>query len=156
MEAFERDLKAFERDLKATLGTLMEESELFAKLVWGGLANVIWVNKKQNDKFSCSFRYAGGLISEITGRGNYLTYYCSGDYETVPNTMKERLGELGWKPRPYQGSPPLSFVDDKQIVVCPECKNELTPEQAFLCFCCPLCGSEKDVIQKLKSAKKEG
>lgn len=32
------------------------------------------------------------------------------------------------------------------MIICPDCKNELTPEQASLIACCPICGSENDVI----------
>lgn len=123
-------MSQFEKDLKAALGQTMKENEAFAKLVWGGLANVIWVNKKTDDEFSCTFRYAGGLISEITERGDYMTYYCSGDYETIPATMKERLGKLGWKPKPYSDSPPLNFIDDKQTVLCPECGHVINETQS--------------------------
>lgn len=39
--------------------------------------NDIWPILK-DDIWSCSWRYAGGLIADIRGEGDYLDWYCSG------------------------------------------------------------------------------
>lgn len=39
------------------------------KDVWAILSNTTW---------SCSWRYAGGIISDIRNNGSYIDWYCSG------------------------------------------------------------------------------
>lgn len=45
--------------------------------------------------FSCSWRYAGGLVASIRDCGeNYLDFYCSGDEGSL--AAEEDLNKLGW------------------------------------------------------------
>jgi hypothetical protein len=64
------------------------------------------------NKWSCSWRYAGGIISDITCKGSYLDWYCSGMSKHVDSTgeyddgtviegfitseVKNDLRKLGW------------------------------------------------------------
>lgn len=32
----------------------------------------------RNSRWSCSWRYAGGIVSRLHGEGDYMNYYCSG------------------------------------------------------------------------------
>jgi hypothetical protein len=60
-------------------------------------------------RWSCSWRYAGGILADMTGMGDYMDYYCSGigpdDTETykdfvsesfVTDEIKQDLFDLGW------------------------------------------------------------
>ena len=54
--------------------------------------------EKIDDTFSCSWRYAGGLIAQIRSKGeNYLDFYCSGNEGKVSEEIKKDLNEMGWK-----------------------------------------------------------
>lgn len=75
----------------------------FAKLdVWEILKGTEW---------SCSWRYAGGIIADIRGEGDYIDFYCSGirdshtesngrytvSESTVTDEIREDLLKVGWK-----------------------------------------------------------
>jgi len=60
-------------------------------------------------RWGCSWRYAGGILADMTGQGDYMDYYCSGigpdDTETYKNFVAESvitdevrkdLFDLGW------------------------------------------------------------
>lgn len=60
-------------------------------------------------RWSCSWRYAGGILADMTGMGDYMDYYCSGigptDSETykdfvnesfVTDEIRQDLFDLGW------------------------------------------------------------
>lgn len=78
--------------------------------VWPLLKDQLW---------SCSWRYAGGIIADIREEGDYIDWYCSGirdsyDDETnkwgrryvsesvVTDEIREDLFKLGWLVRPYE------------------------------------------------------
>jgi hypothetical protein len=62
----------------------------------------------KDERWSCSWRYAGGVVARIVGTGDYIDYYCSGifgegEYTTgyVPESqvtaeIEQDLAELGW------------------------------------------------------------
>ena len=63
----------------------------------------------QGKQWSCSWRYAGGIVSDMLERGDYLDWYCSGirDPDTVAaqgyvgegavtEQIREDLKRLGW------------------------------------------------------------
>lgn len=72
----------------------------------------------KGETWSCSWRYAGGLVAELVGEGDYLNWYCSGmgglaTYDTgdpdefnsergyvkegvVTDEIREDLKKLGW------------------------------------------------------------
>jgi len=60
-------------------------------------------------RWSCSWRYAGGILADMNGKGDYMDYYCSGirhpdddsDLNTVGESVvtdeiKQDLFDLGW------------------------------------------------------------
>lgn len=62
-----------------------------------------------DDTWSCSWRYAGGLIADIIGSGDYLDWYCSGitnddgssnggsvNEGVVTEEIIEDLKKIGW------------------------------------------------------------
>ena len=50
------------------------------------------------ENWSCSWRYAGGIVADLVGEGDYLDWYCSGirgeeDVAEFFNTPREYAGE---------------------------------------------------------------
>lgn len=93
----------FETLIESLFKERMKKSDEFCTEVWSSLANVIWVNAQEEDKYSASFRYAGGLISEIIGRGDYMDWYCSGPYQSVSDEISDAMRGFGWVPYSYEG-----------------------------------------------------
>jgi len=65
--------------------------------------------KGENNIWSCSWRYAGGIIADIRNahytRGNledYIDYYCSGQESQVTELVKECFYRMGWTPFPWE------------------------------------------------------
>lgn len=93
-------MRDFENDLATLFGDKIKTNDDFCESVWSALANVIWRNK-DGSEFSCTFRYAGGLIANIRGQGDYLDWYCCGPYENVSDEISSGLSGLGWTHHSY-------------------------------------------------------
>lgn len=66
---------------------------------------------KNEDEWSCSWRYAGGIIADLIGQGDYMDYYCSGvaagrngyvSEGTVTSEIMNDFLNLGWTIKPYE------------------------------------------------------
>lgn len=105
-------------------------SASYAQNLYAALCNMQWQRTElfpilADEYWTCSWRYAGGLVASIAG-GDYMDYYCSGiggfsdlsdetPEETarwikqkgfvpeavVTDEIREDLAELGWHPVPY-------------------------------------------------------
>lgn len=61
-------------------------------------------------EWTCSWRYAGGIVSEINYGNDYLDFYCSGMVNnagfvpegTVTDQIRLDLRKLGWEIKPYE------------------------------------------------------
>ncbi len=65
------------------------------------------------DVWSCSWRYSGGIVAELQGQGDYMSWYCSGigfgvgqklgyvSEGTVTDEIRTDLAGLGWHPVPW-------------------------------------------------------
>lgn len=64
-------------------------------------------------EWTCSWRYAGGLVAELIGEGgSYLDYYCSGigaghnegfvSEGVVTDEIRSDLMKMGWIVKPYE------------------------------------------------------
>lgn len=93
----------FEDDFITLTGRIRED-KTFAQECYAALCNMRWrACKDLNLVYSCSWRYAGGLIASLRGKGeDYLHWYCSGigdggvpEGEVTPR-VREALNELGW------------------------------------------------------------
>lgn len=95
----ERDLHGLDR---------IRTDKAFAQSVYAALCNMRWAHDGLDEPWSCSWRYAGGIIAEIRDEGDYLDWYCSGIWnddgtpegEVTPE-VAEALSELGWSPSPW-------------------------------------------------------
>jgi hypothetical protein len=94
----------------------VRSSELYAQNLYAAMCNnefqrrEVWPILK-DERWSCSWRYAGGLVARIVGSGDYMNYYCSGigafspsdeayaghaNEGTVTAEIEQDLAQLGW------------------------------------------------------------
>ncbi len=98
----------------------LEDREIAADF-YRALCNVDWLAPKNlseeeiiierlkgntNDIYSCSWRYAGGIIADIRNdhyntTENYMDFYCAGDEGTVTDLVRECFARMGWEPVIY-------------------------------------------------------
>jgi len=65
---------------------------------------------RQKQLYSCSWRYAGGLVAAIRcNKEYYLDFYCNGNEGVVDPEIKNDLKELGWEPLPWEE---ITFEED--------------------------------------------
>ena len=98
------------------------KDEKMAREFYSALCNMRWVNKEAvrnlygDDRmiietlkgedlptWSCSWRYAGGIIADIRNKNynteeTYLDYYCAGNEGTVSDLVEECFRRMGWTP----------------------------------------------------------
>jgi hypothetical protein len=85
----------FEEHLRAALAGRMADRD-FAVEVYRSLCNVQWQHR-DGSRYSCSWRYAGGLVAEIRDEDeDYIDFYCSGAEGRVNGDVEEALAEHGW------------------------------------------------------------
>ena len=70
----------------------VKNNENYAQNLYAALCNNQFIKNEvisilKEEVWSCTWRYAGGIIADIKGYGDYLDYYCSGignvTYDTV-------------------------------------------------------------------------
>ena len=94
----------------------VRSSESYAQNLYAAMCNNEFQRKDvwpilTNERWSCTWRYAGGLVARIVGKGDYMDYYCSGigafdlneellaDYVSeshVTEEIEQDLDRLGW------------------------------------------------------------
>ena len=76
----------------------------FAQEVYASLCNMKWRSIfKPKYEYSCSWRYAGGLVAEIRGKGeSFLDYYFSGGEGVVTERVATFFKGLGFLPVLYK------------------------------------------------------
>lgn len=95
-----------EYDLRTTDWMLkkVRASEGYAQNLYAALCNNDFLKTEpwiilKNDKWSCSWRYAGGIISDMRQEGDYINWYCSGirdnevndeDFQQMTKEARER------------------------------------------------------------------
>jgi hypothetical protein len=113
-----------ETDLKNTtwICDKVRASDTYAQNLYAALCNMQWQRLEvmpilKDERWSCSWRYAGGIIATIRQQGDYIDWYCSGigseeegfglGYRTgegfvpegqVTEQIKTDLQQLGWMP----------------------------------------------------------
>lgn len=78
----------------------------YAQELYGALSNMQWIKREvmpflRDERWSCSWRYAGGIVADIVGSGDYMDYYAGGNEGTVTDEIKADLLALGWEPVPW-------------------------------------------------------
>lgn len=71
----------------------------FGKNLYRALCNITWKHVKSGQTYSCSWRYAGGVVSTLSyGIDDHMMFYCSGNEGTVTDDVLTELDKLGWLP----------------------------------------------------------
>lgn len=111
-----------EYDLRTTdwLAAKAKDNKLYAQNLYAALCNNDFQKQDvwpimTNKVWSCSWRYAGGVVADILEEGDYMDWYCSGireeELETnidkdgrmyraegdVSDEIREDLEKLGWQ-----------------------------------------------------------
>jgi hypothetical protein len=112
---------SLEYDLRSTkwICDKAKASEAYAQNIYAALCNQDWQKNEvwpllKGETYSCSWRYAGGIVADMREEGDYINWYCSGirgeqgiDYEppltfvsegTVTDEIREDFFKLGWIP----------------------------------------------------------
>jgi len=116
----EHDLEADMRNSALIMTKVKKHS--YAQNLYAAMCNMQWQKTDvwpvlKNELWSISWRSAGGVVAELRGEGDYLTWYCSGiqggDWAdgaenpefvpegTVTDEIRADLGSLGWHPVPW-------------------------------------------------------
>lgn len=125
-----------EYDLRTTQWILdkVRTEEYYAQNLYAAMCNMRWCNIKgehpdvtmgilKDELWSCSWRYAGGIIADMRQSGDYIDWYCSGirnesysadedDFKRhelnyvaegeVTEEIASDLKKLGWIPVPWK------------------------------------------------------
>ena len=93
-------------------------SEVYAQNIYAALCNTQWQKIDvmpilKDEWWHCSWRYAGGIVSDMQGKGDYIDWYCSGimtegestsgyvTESTVTEEIESDFKELGWQWREW-------------------------------------------------------
>lgn len=114
-----------EYDLRSTawICDKAKASESYAQNLYAAMCNQDWQKNDvwpllKGETYSCSWRYAGGIVADMIEQGDYINWYCSGirggdepdcidvPYEqkkfvpegTVTDEIREDFFKLGWIP----------------------------------------------------------
>lgn len=99
------------------------KQDRYAQNLYAAMCNMQWQKSDawpvlKNELWSVSWRSSGGLVAELRGEGDYMSWYCSGmgglsDYHdtdifdgyvsesTVTDEIRADLASLGWHPVPW-------------------------------------------------------
>ena len=72
----------------------VRESRVYAQNLYAALCNNtfqkqdVWTILK-DQRWSCSWRHAGGIVADMRGEGDYVDWYCSGIRDTTPMEQTE-------------------------------------------------------------------
>ena len=74
-----------EYDLRSTkwICDKAKASESYAQNIYAAMCNQSWQRNDvwpllKGETYSCSWRYAGGIIADMREEGDYMDWYCSG------------------------------------------------------------------------------
>lgn len=116
-----------EYDLRASkeMCDKVKASDNYAQNLYAAMCNMDWQSREfwqemKGETWSCSWRHAGGIISDMQEKGDYIDWYCSGignaelgngltDADgigyvpegVVTEEIELDLNRLGWRPVPY-------------------------------------------------------
>jgi len=110
-----------EYDLRSTkwICDRTKSTKTYAQNLYAALCNQDWQRndvwpRLKGQRWSCSWRYAGGIVADMREQGDYIDWYCSGiqgepddDWidlghvpeGTITDQIREDLFKLGWIPK---------------------------------------------------------
>jgi len=105
-----------EYDLRSTDWILekVRSSNAYAQNLYAAMCN----NDFQKNEFmprlagktwGCSWRFAGGIIADMQGKGDYIDWYCSGIKNDPPVLLDEQFAELTEEQKSY-------YIEQKSYV----------------------------------------
>jgi hypothetical protein len=80
----------------------VRSSDVYAQCLYAAICNnefqrqAVWSLLK-GETWSCSWRYAGGIIADMREAGDYMDWYCSGGEGMVDEEIRADLFRLGWQ-----------------------------------------------------------
>ena len=112
-----------EYDLRSTkwICDRAKSNKTYAQNLYAAMCNQDWQRNEvwpllKGQTYSCSWRYAGGIVADMRESGDYIEWYCSGiqgepddDWVdlghvpegTVTDQIRKDLFKLGWIPKEY-------------------------------------------------------
>ena len=91
-----------EKDLleNETIKNKCRTSKIYPQNLYAAMANNRFF---YGDKeWTCSWRYAGGIVANIVGEGDYMNYYCNGREGLVTDEVRLDLKNMGWIIKSYE------------------------------------------------------
>jgi len=89
-------ISKLEQTIRRELAEQVQDDE-FAQQLYASLCNTVWYNEETGEKYSCSWRYAGGVVASMRCQGeDYIHFYCSGGEGNVQPLAYKALNELGY------------------------------------------------------------
>ena len=110
-----------EYDLRSTkwICDRAKSTKTYAQNLYAAMCNQDWQRNDvwpllKGETWSCSWRYAGGIVADMREEGDYIDWYCSGiqgepdadwvdlghvSEGTVTDQIREDLFQLGWIPK---------------------------------------------------------
>lgn len=117
----EHDLEMDMRNSAMILAKVKDDR--YAQNLYAAMCNMQWQKTEmwpvlKKELWHCSWRSSGGIVADLRGEGDYLSWYCSGIGEglgngdvdgtkgyvsesTVTDEIRADLGSLGWHPVPW-------------------------------------------------------
>jgi hypothetical protein len=88
--------------------TKCKNNPTYSQNLYAALCNNRFI--KDNEEWTCSWRYAGNILSGLNNKGDYLDYYCSGMRDnvnfvgegSVTDEVRLDLSKIGWSIEPYE------------------------------------------------------
>lgn len=76
-------------------------SRAYGEKLYAALCNNEFIKREmwpllKDQRWSCSWRYAGGILADMIEEGHYMDWYCSGNEGEVDDEIKDDLYNLGW------------------------------------------------------------
>jgi hypothetical protein len=94
------------------------KSESYSQNLYSAMCNNLFY--KNDEEWSCSWRYAGGVIADIRNKGeSYIDWYCSGigshhdgyvGESFVTDEIRSDLLQLGWTIKEYPQSEQVDAI----------------------------------------------
>jgi hypothetical protein len=104
----EYDLRSTEWIVNKVRGSKKYAQNLYAALCNNDFMKLAVVPILKDQRWHCSWRYAGGIVADMRAEGDYIDWYCSGINDggvyddkqvaesVVTNEIREDLKKLGW------------------------------------------------------------